>query len=255
MGIARVLTGFTVIAILVLVFYYVSVSTETELTAGSPLGSPDTTTTTLIDEGISYSMSYGNVSTKYYTNMSLGWLENRTFDLVNDERLKNNLTVLRWNSDIAEVARSYSRNMAENDFFAHEGLDGSDVSSRLKDGEVYYWNRSAENLYMSSGYDYYYTNIFGKITFTHYITFEQLAQNATQGWMDSPGHKENILTPELDEAGMGVYVVNDTYYFTQNFITRVYCGYKDGTCCTQKGYLPWCYNPWACDSGMCVESE
>jgi uncharacterized protein YkwD len=255
MGLLRVLSAFFIISVLSFVFYYVSVGTETDLVVGDPLASATTTTTLPVPEKLKYTMSYANTSSKYATNYSLSWLENRTFDLVNGERVKNNLSELRWSSGITSVAREYSETMAKNDFFAHEGLDGSDVSSRLKDGEVYHWNKSAENLYMSSGYDYYYTNIFGKVTSKHYMTFEQLAQNATQGWMNSPGHRENMLDPDLDESGLGVYVVNETFYFTQNFITRVYCGYKGGNCCTQAGYLPWCYEPWTCESGSCIESD
>jgi len=39
-----------------------------------------------------------------------------------------------------------------------------------------------------------------------------------QGWMDSPGHRENILRPEYRETGIGVWRTGNTYYFTQLFM-------------------------------------
>jgi hypothetical protein len=80
-------------------------------------------------------------------------------------------------------------------------------------------------------------------------------------WMNSTGHRENILASEFDESAMGIYVLqgnmgdssymNVTYYFTQDFITRIPCGYVNSSCCMTTGYLPWCYVPWECRNGIC----
>ena len=42
-----------------------------------------------------------------------------------------------------------------------------------------------------------------------------------EGWMNSPGHRENILNPDLTELGVGFYQGSGSYryYWTQCFIT------------------------------------
>lgn len=42
--------------------------------------------------------------------------------------------------------------------------------------------------------------------------------DAVQGWMESQGHRENILRPEFRETGIGVWRTGNTYYFTQLFM-------------------------------------
>ena len=51
---------------------------------------------------------------------------------------------------------------------------------------------------------------------------------------------------------MGVYVFNDSYYFTQDFIVRTDCGYTGGPCCQKTGYYPWCYVPLTCTGNVCA---
>ncbi len=220
------------------------------------------TTTTLLS---ATNFSAADLLAKEVTADAIGWLEQRTFELVNEERTAQGLDELKWNDGIARVCRLHSRNMAENGFFSHTGLDGLNVSGRLKSAGIYYWNMSGENILMESGVDYYTLNLLGMIRKVEYKTFEELAHEAVQGWMNSTGHRENILKTEFDESAMGVYVLQGTmgerlgtsqsnvsYYFTQNFITRVECGYKDGECCTTTGYLPWCYVPWKCKNKICA---
>ena len=51
----------------------------------------------------------------------------------------------------------------------------------------------------------------------------ELGQDATASWMDSPGHRENLLDGSYHRTGMGIAVVEDPggngqiIYFTQNF--------------------------------------
>ena len=237
------------------ILYHIGASYETSLE-----GLETTTTTTSSTTTTSmppYAQGFSAAGTKASNTSAdnIAWLERRTFGLVNDERASRNLTILRWNEDVAAVARAHSADMAENAFFSHTGSDGSNVSTRLMADGVYYWNSSGENILMESGVSYYLVNILGMVKKTEYCTFEQLAQNATVGWMNSTGHRENILHEGFGEAGMGVYAFNNSFYFTQDFITRVSCGYRNGPCCEQAGYYPWCYVPLECDSaasaGLC----
>jgi len=234
---------------------YIGANYETTLEgveATTTTVSTTTTTTTTTTLPYAGSVSIANMKASNASAENVAWLERRTFDLVNDERTSRNVSALEWNIAVADVARAHSADMAANGFFSHTGSGGTNTSSRLQSGGVWYWNSSAENILMESGVSYYLTNILGMIKKTEYNTFEQLAQNATEGWMNSTGHRENILHEGYDETGMGVYVFNNSYYLTQDFITRVSCGYKNGPCCETRGYYPWCYVPWKCAENVCA---
>ncbi len=59
----------------------------------------------------------------------------------------------------------------------------------------------------------------------HYHDAEEAARELVQGWMDSPGHRENILDRESRRIGVGIAIrqgseygyVSETIYATQNF--------------------------------------
>jgi hypothetical protein len=72
-----------------------------------------------------------------------------------------------------------------------------------------------------------------------------------ESWMNSPGHRNNILTTDFDEAGVGVAEVNDFIIATQVFIQRAECGYETGPCCQIPGYLPTCFHPLKCVGATC----
>jgi uncharacterized protein YkwD len=82
-------------------------------------------------------------------------------------------------------------------------------------------------------------------------TIEQIEESAVKGWMNSPGHRKNILNGDYDEAGLGMAKINGYYIFTQVFIKRAICGYKNGPCCQKEGYYPYCFVPMSCSSGLC----
>jgi uncharacterized protein YkwD len=117
---------------------------------------------------------------------------------INEVRVKYKLKPLQNNQKLAEVARKYSRQMAEKNFFSHTGSDGSTLSERARSGGIVYWV-VGENLFKS-------TNI------------PQPVPVAVKGWMKSPGHRENILRPIFRETGVGVWKIGKTYYITQLFL-------------------------------------
>lgn len=87
---------------------------------------------------------------------------------------------------------------------------------------------------------------------SYYNTIEEVERKAVDGWMNSPGHRKNILNGDYDEAGMGVAEVKGYYIITQVFIKRATRGFKGGACCQKTGYYPYCYVPWSCnDVNIC----
>ena len=185
--------------------------------------------------------------------MDASELELLAHDLVNQERVKGGLSELVWNQRVAEVARAHSQDMGENNYTSHEDLEGGYHDNRLGDAGIYYYNMSGENIAKGSIVTFYTVNVLGEIVSKEYRTREQMIEAVVDGWMESPRHRDNILKPEYGEAGTGIARTpdNETYYFTQVFITRTGCGYKTGPCCVEIGYMPYCYEPGECIEGIC----
>lgn len=126
--------------------------------------------------------------------------QRRVLELTNQERAKNGLSPLTYDSRLNVAADQYSATMANGDFFSHTGLDGSTPTSRAN--TVGFPGGVAENI--GAGYT--------------------SPEAAVQGWMNSPGHRANILNPTYKSLGVGYfYLANDTgsedwgHYWTQNF--------------------------------------
>lgn len=127
----------------------------------------------------------------------------RAFELTNIERSRAGLPPLRLESRLAAAAQAHSQNMALKDFFSHTGEGGDTPWDRIQ-ATGYQYSRAAENLYGGAS----------------------TAEQAVQGWMQSPGHRANILNPDLQEIGIGHYFlasdtgsVNYKHYWTQVFAT------------------------------------
>lgn len=87
-----------------------------------------------------------------------------------------------------------------------------------------------------------------KIEWTSQLETEK---TTVKGWMDSPGHRANILKDSYTEAGIGAAYVNGYFIFTQVFVKRAECGFKEGACCEKEGYYPYCYVPYDCKNSIC----
>lgn len=155
------------------------------------------------------------------SSIDVSQLEQETFNLINQERSKYGLAPVSWDDQVAEVAREHSKDMAQNDFFAHQNLEGQNVDGRLTEGGVSFFSCGEIILEQSVIESETTTWIFFiPITSTDYKTQSELAQIAVSGWMASSGHRAIILTSGFSEAGVGVWVDSDetTYYFTGDFI-------------------------------------
>lgn len=128
--------------------------------------------------------------------------ERDTFGLVNQEREKRGLRPLVWSDDAARAARLHSRNMAQKNFFSHQGQDGLMVNDRAEQVGIFNWRAIGENIAFNRGYD-------------------DPVGLAVQKWLESPSHRQNMLNKTWIETGIGVAVSRDgSYYFTQVFILR-----------------------------------
>ncbi|GAB6107584.1 CAP-associated domain-containing protein [Fusibacter bizertensis] len=122
--------------------------------------------------------------------------EKTVFDLTNVFRVAHNKPLLKWHEALSNVARKHSKDMSDRNFFSHENPSGYSPFDRiLADGIDY--QIAAENI--AAGY----TNAF----------------SAHSGWVNSPGHRDNLLR-DIAYIGVGIYIGGEyVNYFTQDFIT------------------------------------
>lgn len=120
--------------------------------------------------------------------------ENKMLELINEERKKNDLGILKMDEKIVKVARKHSRDMFEKRYFAHINTDGLSPFDRMENGGVKFLI-AGENLALAPN-----------------------LEMAHKGLMDSQSHRENILSPEFKKIGIGV-IDGGAYgkMFTQNF--------------------------------------
>ncbi len=124
------------------------------------------------------------------TNEDPSVLAHRVVELVNQEREKNGLLPLKWNDSLAAAGAAYAKDLATRNFFAHNSPEGSTPVSRARDAgyPAYGWG----NLYV------------GENLARGFPT----AEGAMQGWMNSEGHRNNLLNPKYRETGVGVAVAS-----------------------------------------------
>jgi len=150
-------------------------------------------------------------------------LEKRIHVLINRERAAHGLTPLAWDTDLSGIARGHSKDMARRGYFSHDSPEGRDFSFRyrkqgytcaLQAGDNIH--AGAENIALMSLYRSI-TTING-VAYYDWNSAEQIAASTVQGWMNSPGHRKNILTPYWLNQGIGAFISpDDKVYVTQNF--------------------------------------
>ncbi len=129
-------------------------------------------------------------------------LEQLVFDLINKKRAEFGLPLVVWSDDLARLAHAYSNEMATNDLFSHQGLDGKTVGNRADSMGIKKWRSLGENIAYNRGHD-------------------NPSESVVDSWMRSPGHRENILNNRWQKSGVGIAVTPEgTFYFTQIFLRK-----------------------------------
>lgn len=116
-------------------------------------------------------------------------------DLVNQERAKAGCKALTVDDKLTLAAQRHSQDQADHKKMSHDGSDGSDVGDRL-DRVGYAWRSYGENVAWN----------------------QQSPAAVMDAWMNSPGHRANILNCSFTEIGVGVARSNGPYW-TQDFGT------------------------------------
>lgn len=148
------------------------------------------------------SVTLENRKKSLYANQSealRNGFERQLYDLTNAARVRHNRSILSWDSEVSVTARKHSEDMAKNDFFSHDNLEGLTPFDRIKEDGIHF-KRAGENLAYGQS-----SSIF-----------------AHEGLMNSKGHRDNILLKDYSSLGIGVSFSSEEHqpYFSEEFLLR-----------------------------------
>lgn len=127
-------------------------------------------------------------------------IEQAIFQRVNQERAAAGLPALSYNGTMEYYARVKSKDMGDRGYFDHKDPQGKLITEQMKANGVSY-SAWGENIAYIQG-------VSGNAT---------LATQFMDNWMNSSGHRANILSSNFSSIGIGVYKIGNTYYATQEF--------------------------------------
>lgn len=118
----------------------------------------------------------------------------RVVDLANAERAKAGCPALRVNSRLQKAAQGHADDMAARDYYEHDTPEGRSAGDRIT-GAGYRWSTWAENIHRGP----------------------KDPATAMRDWMNSPGHRKNILNCAFRDIGVGVNLRSNGPWWVQNF--------------------------------------
>ncbi|WP_339146092.1 MULTISPECIES: CAP domain-containing protein [unclassified Sutcliffiella] len=121
--------------------------------------------------------------------------EMKVIELTNAERRKNGLSDLKADASLSNVARDKSKDMQTNNYFSHTSPTHGSPFDMMRDYGISY-NTAGENIAMG----------------------QRSPEEVVQAWMNSEGHRKNILNGEFTHIGVGY--VEEGNYWTQMFIGK-----------------------------------
>lgn len=127
-------------------------------------------------------------------------VESRIFQIVNEERQKAGVKPLSYSDTMQNYARIKSKDMADRGYFDHADPQGKLMVDQMKNDGVKY-SAWGENIAYIGGQ----------------TDPNALAEEFMTNWMNSPGHRKNILSNDFSGIGVGVYKSGNTVYATQEF--------------------------------------
>jgi uncharacterized protein YkwD len=129
-------------------------------------------------------------------------MERSAFQKTNQARVENGLSPLAWDAELCRLARAHSQDMARQGYFAHETPDGLQLKDRARAMGIARFRVIGENIAYNKGYD-------------------DPGAFAVERWMNSGGHRANMLYVGFQASGIGSYISSDgNVYLTQVFINR-----------------------------------
>ena len=136
----------------------------------------------------------------------LARVEDLVFEMTNQVRRARGLAPLIKDNELRQVARSYSNDMLVRRFFDHTTPDGVPFEARIRDQYRHGVYAMGENIWSASGYNPNQA--------------QYLAKQIMDSWMRSPGHRENLLSPDFTNLGVGISASYNNIRATQDFVGR-----------------------------------
>ena len=138
-------------------------------------------------------------------------LERMVHIKINAERARNgNTPQLLWIAQLGGVARAHSDDMTERGYFSHDTPEGLGPTDRIEKSGYSCWKAGhwgiAENIAIEMA-----SNNLNKI-----------AASAVLGWMESPGHRINLLNGQYNMTGIGASFGKWRGY-NAVYLTQVFC--------------------------------
>ena len=131
----------------------------------------------------------------------------RVGTITNEERTTRGRAPLEFNEQLSLIACRHNKDMLAHDYMGHEDSDGRRIDDRLpREHRTLLVRRHGENVSQASG---------------EYARRENFAPIPMKWWMDSPGHRENILRPQYTHLGACVTRKGDKMRSTQVFANVV----------------------------------
>ena len=189
---------FRLIALLLLVFLLLPAHPARAADPDPEIGEPAVTQAELDESGVQPQFTGCTRANVAVQNAAY---EQQVVELVNQRRAENSLPPLWRNTDLDYAGRFHSKDLLDDNYFQHNSFDrqGGNLV------EVCAWSTRISNFYSN------WSNLGENIAWG-YATPEAVMQ----GWMNSPGHKANILNSGYREFGVGYY----SSRWTQDFGAR-----------------------------------
>lgn len=128
-------------------------------------------------------------------NDEINNFESKVIELTNAERQKNGLNALKSDNPLSNVAQAKSNDMQQKNYFSHTSPTYGSPFDMMRDFGVNY-STAGENIAMG----------------------QQTPEQVVQAWMESEGHRKNILNSTFTHIGVGY--TDSGSYWTQMFIAK-----------------------------------
>lgn len=129
------------------------------------------------------------------TSQATNQVVQQVIDLTNDARQRNGVSALQMDNVLNNVAQTKSEDMSDNNYFSHTSPTYGSPFDMLRTFGVDY-TKASENI--AAG--------------------QKSAEEVVQSWLNSEGHRRNMLDPDVTHIGVGFD--NDGNYWTQMFIKK-----------------------------------
>jgi uncharacterized protein YkwD len=134
--------------------------------------------------------------------LDAGAVEDRVAERTDEERRAAGAGGVERDPDLAAVARAHSRDMRDRGFVDHTNPDGEGPNDRAE--AAGFDCTVGENIYQTPR---------GALASSE----RAFADHVVRSWLDSPGHRETLLTERYTRQGVGVAVGEEAVYVTQLF--------------------------------------